>query len=197
MLKQKNFFVSGLVLAALALAGCKDPPAEAPVASSTEGAAAEAPAFSINAPISAEKIDLSYTIVSGPVYDKVNDAVSYTIEIQNNGTDTLASAGTHPVNIGVAILGKDGTMNTPPAALEFQRYPLPAALAKGEKALLPIAFPVAATLGGTAQVDAVQEGVAWFSSYGKPTLHLDTFARCGDKQESLCGSNGEAVPTAP
>ena len=88
-------------------------------------------------------------------------------------------------------------MNTPPAALEFQRYPLPKPLPTGEKLLLAITFPVAATLGGTAQVDGVQEGVAWFSSYGQPTLRLDTFTRCGDKQESLCGSNGEEVPTSP
>jgi len=195
MIKHRNLFVGGLVLSALALAACKQP-ATTPAAGE-EATAAAVPAFSVNAPISSDAIDLSYTVVSGPTYDKANDAASYTIEVQNNGKDTLASAGTHPVNIGLAILGKDGTMNTPPAALEFQRYPLPAPLAHGEKVQLPISFPVAATLGGTAQVDGVQEGVAWFSSYGQPTLRLDTFTRCGDKQESLCGGNGEVVPAAP
>lgn len=198
MIKKNNFLLGGLVLTALVTTGCKEQTAQ-PAAGegATAAAVAAAPAFSINAPITSGNIDLSYTIVSGPTYDKANDAVSYTVEVQNNGKDTLASAGTHPVNVGLAILGEDGTMATPPASLEFQRYPLPTPLATGEKLLLPISFPVAATLGGTAQVDGVQEGVAWFSSYGQPTLRLDTFTRCGDKQESLCGSNGEVVPTAP
>ncbi|MEO6517924.1 MAG: hypothetical protein ABIO17_02870 [Pseudoxanthomonas sp.] len=196
---QNSFLFGALILSALAMTGCKEstsPPSTgaAPASAPVDAAG---PALAIDAPIAAENVDLSYTVVSGPLYDKANDAVSYSVEVQNNGKDTLSSAGTHPVNIGLAILGKDGTMNTPPASLEFQRYPLPTPLATGDKLLLPLSFPVTPTLGGTAQVDGVQEGVAWFSSYGQPTLRLDTFTRCGDKQESVCGSNGEVVPTAP
>ena len=199
MTKQNNYLCSALILSALVMTGCKESTPSTPAGAAPASASVDAavPALSINAPIAADKIDLSYTVVSGPTFDKANDAVSYTVEVQNNGEDTLSSAGTHPINIGLAILGKDGTMNTPPATLEFQRYPLPTPLATREKLLLPLSFPVTPTLGGTAQVDGVQEGVAWFSSYGQPTLRLDTFTRCGDQQESVCGSNGEVVPTAP
>ena len=199
MNKQNSFLFGALILSALVMTGCKEPTTQPPAGAAPASAPVDAamPALSINASIAAENVDLSYTVVSGPLYDKTNDAVSYAIEVQNNGKDTLSSAGKHPVNIGLAILGKDGTMNTPPASLEFQRYPLPTPLATGEKLLLPISFPVTPTLGGTAQIDGVQEGVAWFSSYGQPTLRLDTFSRCGDKQESLCGSNDKVVPTAP
>lgn len=147
----------------------------------------------VNGPIKHNDIDLVFSAVGAPTYDAATDTLSYTVNVANNGKAPVSSAGTHPVNIGVVILGADGTLKTPPAKQDFVRIRLPQGLEPGQKLDLPVKFKVAPTLGGTVIVDAVQERVAWFRGYKKPVLTLGTFVRCDGDEKSACLSDGTAI----
>lgn len=163
-------------------------------------AAAAAPpapeSVGVNAPIPRNDIDLVFSAMGAPTYDPATDTISFTVNVANNGKTTLASAGSYPVNVGVVILGPDGTLKTPPAKQDFVRIHLPQPLEPGQKLDLPVKFKVAPTLGGTVIVDAVQERVAWFRGYQKPVLTLGTIVRCDGKEKTACFSDGTAIAIA-
>lgn len=150
----------------------------------------------VNAPIPRNDIDLAFSAVGAPAYDPATDMVSFTVNVANNGKTTIASAGSYPVNVGVVILGADGSLKTPPAKQDFVRIRLPQALEPGQKLDLPVKFKVAPTLGGTVIVDAVQERVAWFRGYQKPVLTLGTFVRCNGDERTACLGDGAAIAIA-
>ena len=179
----------------LALAGCnKQSPDGAENRAVDDGASAD----SAKAPgtIAPGDVDLAFRVTSGPTYDPATDTVAYQVEAANNGKATLASEGDLPVNVGVVVRGTDGTLETPPANLDFMRIAFPQPLAPGQTVTLPIMFNAGSTLGGTVVVDAVQERVSWFSGYGKPVLTLGKFNRCNDAPNTLCGEDGTPVPAA-
>ena len=183
---------------ALTLSGCSQPTSDA--RQTDDAAAGGVPGGSASVEpsgaIAPADLDLAFAVVSGPTYDPAADAVMYQIQVTNNGNATLASHGEFPVNVGVVIRGADGTLDTPPANLDFVRIALPQPLARGQQVTLPISFDAAPTLGGTVVVDAVQERVSWFSGYGKPVLTLGTYMRCNGKQNTLCLADGSAVAAA-
>lgn len=165
--------------------------------SSPAPAVNEAPAptaLEVNAPIASRDIDVAFTAVGSPTYDPTGDTITYMVNVANNGKVPIASKGSYPVNIGVVILGADGTLNTPPAKQDFVRMRLADGLAPGQKVDLPVKFKVEPTLGGTVIVDAVQERVAWFRGYGKPMLTLGSFTRCNMDPKTVCTSDGTAIP---
>lgn len=171
-------------------------PAPATAATATTAIAPAPKGAEVNGPIKPSDIDLAFSVMGAPAYDAATDTLNYTVNLTNNGKTTVASAGSHPVNIGVVILGADGTLRTPPAKQDFVRIHLPQSLEPGQKIDLPVKFRVAPTIGGTVIVDAVQERVAWFRSYNKPVLTLGNFARCNGDEKSACLSDGTAIASA-
>lgn len=187
-----NRFVLLLSLAVTAVvAGCgkSEPskPADAP------GVAAARSPKQIDNPIPAGDINLAFLVVSGPSYDPATDSIAYVVKVSNNGKSFLASAGARPVHLGVVILGPDGTLKTPPGNREFMRIKLPQPLEPGQSIDIPVTFKVERTLGGRVAMDGVQERVRWFSDYGKPTLELGSFTRCGVDDKAVCTSDGSLV----
>jgi hypothetical protein len=152
-------------------------------------------ANSIDAAIPPAKLKLVYKIVEGPFYDPQSDFLSYTISVANEGKVTLRSKGTRPVNLGVVILGPDGSHRTPPGNRGFVRVRLPRPIAPGDEVEIPIGFRMTPTIGGSVVLDGVQERVRWFSDYKKPTLLLGAFIRCGKSEASACTANGKPVPS--
>lgn len=189
---------ASILLGAAALTACNRTGDENAPATGVEPAPAAATpqAVEINAPIRSRDIDLVFTAVGSPEYNPATDTLAYTVNVANNGKAPVASNGTHPVNLGVVILGADGTLTTPPAKQDFVRIRLPAALEPGQNVDVPVKFKVAPALGGTVIVDAVQERVAWFRGYGKPTLTLGSFVRCNEDPKTVCLSDGAAVASA-
>lgn len=189
-----------MMIALLALTGCNRPGAGAPSASESPKSQTnelEAPVTvpaGVDNPIPATDINLGFKLISGPTYDVTNDSVTYQVEVSNTGKASLISAGKLPVNLGVVILGSDGTLETPPANQDFMRVPFPQPLATGQQVKLPITFQVAPTFGGTVLVDAVQEQVGWFRDYDKPVLTLGKFERCNGADNTLCLADGTVVP---
>ena len=182
--------------------GCSRQPEEsgAPASSAAVSPAASAPTDAatpagpaMDSAIDPGALGLTFRIIDGPYYDNATDQVAVKLELENTGASVLSSAGQFPVNLGLTIIGPDGTVSTPPGNLDFQRIPLAGALAPGTRTEIQALFPVGPTLGGTVVLDGVQEGVSWFGSYGKPTLTLGKFARCRGEADSLCDEAGEAI----
>lgn len=196
-----------ILAVALFAAGCKQAEEGAPAA---ETVATNAPepgpsptpttdpttGVTTDSAIVQEDLNLAFRVVAGPYYNKAEDQVSFTLEAENKGTAALSSAGKLPVNLGLTIVGPDGTVKTAPGNLEFQRVPLVHPLQPGEKVEFPVQFSAAPTIGGSVVLDGVQEGVSWFRDYGKPTLTLGKFSRCSGKQGTLCGDNGAEIAPA-
>lgn len=195
MKKNHSIQLAVTLLAVAAVSACSE--------TNNQTAPAPAPAdvapptgLEVNAPIKQSDIDIAFSVVGTPAYDVANDTLSYTVKVANNGKAAIASAGSRPVNIGVVILGTDGTLKTAPAKQDFIRIPLPQALEPGENLDVPVTFKVAPTLGGTVIIDAVQERVAWFRGYDKPVLTLGSFVRCNGEEKSVCLSDGTAIAAA-
>lgn len=147
----------------------------------------------INAPLPATDINLAMELVNGINYVAASDTVVTQVAITNNGTIALATAGSHPVELGLEIREKNGELEGPIAKQDFIRIPLPKAIAPGERLVIPVSFPAAPTFGGVVVLDGVQEGVSWFSSYGKPTLEVGRFQRCAGEPKSICLGDGTKV----
>jgi len=188
--------LASTLLAAAAVTACSKNDNEAAQAPAPTAAAPASKSVEVNAPIPHKDIDLAFSTAGAPTYDPATDTVSFTVNVANNGKAAIASAGSHPVNIGVVILGADGSLQTPPAKQDFVRIRLPQGLEPGQKLDLPVKFKVAPTLGGTVIVDAVQERVAWFRGYKKPVLTLGTFVRCNGEEKTACLNDGAAIAVA-
>jgi hypothetical protein len=186
--------LASVLLVAAAMSSCSRTDDETAQASAT--AAPDPTSVEINAPIPPGDIDLAFSVVGAPSYDPGTDTVSFTVNVANNGKAAIASAGSRPVNLGVVILGADGSLQTPPAKQDFVRIRLPQGLEPGQKLELPVKFKVAPTLGGTVIVDAVQERVAWFRGYKKPVLTLGAFVRCNGDDRTACLSDGTTIAIA-
>jgi hypothetical protein len=182
----------------LVLAGCSKPAPEDNSTQAKDGIAEDAAVVAeLNAPIAPADIDVAYKMVSGPTYDAATDLVSYQVEVTNSGRATLVSAGTMPVNFGVAIWDSNRSLKqSPPANQDYARISLPNRLASGKSVVLPVTFEVGPTLGGIVVLDGVQENVGWFNSYGKKVLTLGQFSRCNGVENTLCLADGTAV-TSP
>lgn len=185
-----------LLVIALFAAGCKQAEEGSPA---TETVATTAPDAgpqlmpTTDSAIAPDDLNLEFRLVEGPSYNKAEDKVSFVLEAENKGKTALSSTGKFPVNLGLTIVGPDGTAKTAPGNLEFQRVPLEHALQPGEKTEFPVVFVAAPTIGGSVVLDGVQEGVSWFHDYGKPTLTLGKFSRCNGKQDTLCGDDGVTI----
>jgi hypothetical protein len=194
-----------LALIAIALAGCGNKPAEAPVQTATPAAtttpAAQVPAaapavpadFTLDKPIAGADIATSMSLIGAPVYRAKDDKVVFNVEVNNAGKSPLVSAGTMPVQIAVTLAGPDG-VDKAPGVRNFVRTKLPLIQA-ASKARVQVVMPAQPMLGLTPRLELVQEGVAWFGKRWKqPTLDLGVFQRCNGAEGTLCDSAG--VPVA-
>lgn len=185
-------------IALLLLVGCNKQAAE-PAAATSDNAPSAMPAQSpveVNDPLPSTDIDLAMEMVGTPSYAKETDTISFQLAVTNNGPITLATAGKHPVQLGLVVRDANGEMNGAIAKQDFLRVPFPQAVAPGQKVVIPIVFPAAPTLGGIVVVDGVQEGVSWFSSYEKPTFEVGRFQRCAGDPQSVCTADGTPVGAA-
>lgn len=150
----------------------------------------------INSPIPPASIDLAYSIIGGPTYDPEGGTLEYKVQVTNNGKVAISSVGTRPVHLGIVILGPDGTTKTPPGKRDFVRIKFPRILEPGQSLDVSAKFRLAPTIGGNVVLDAVQEGVRWFSDYKKPTLPLGTFIYCDGSDTEICTADGNSISDA-
>ncbi|MBB3813611.1 hypothetical protein FHY13_001958 [Xanthomonas arboricola] len=121
--------------------------------------------------LTADQVGVKLTLESQPKVDTASGSVSFVVKVENHGVAALSGASNPPVNLGVQILGPDGSAEG--MVRDFSRTPLPD-IAPGNAASVTVQFPLESRLDGRKlKVDVVQEGVSWFSDFGQPTLELD------------------------
>ncbi len=177
-MKQSRILVLGAAIA-FALAACKGQD-QAPV---DAAAAPDAPAAETAAPVAAPKPDLlkpdQISIALALEGESRLDAAKGTIEIPlkvtNNGPVALSGKTNPPTNIGVQVVGDDGTTSAAGGIRDFSRTPLPV-IEPGASASVLVTVPADARANGRKlRIDLVQEGNVWFSKRGQPTVDTGPF----------------------
>jgi YD repeat-containing protein len=132
-----------------------------------------------------DQVNVALTITSAPSLSADGQNVLTTIDIANNGKVTLASAAPHPVNLGNHIIDAAGTS----VQFDVARQGIPE-IAPGQHAAVTISTPSATLLGSNRRVqfEPVQEGIAWFQSFGFTPLVAGPYVTLGGSTSSTNGS---------
>lgn len=175
-MKQFHVLILGTAIA-LALAGCKeqtDPAATATpeaTTAATDPAAAPVPAPRPDA-LKPDQVSIALELESPPRVDMEKGVIEIPVKISNNGSVALSGKSNPPVNIGVQIVGNDGTTASEGGVRDFSRTPLPV-IEPGASASVLVVVPADARVNGRKlKLDVVQEGVSWFSKLGQPVLEV-------------------------
>jgi YD repeat-containing protein len=131
-----------------------------------------------------DQLNVTLTITSAPALSADGQSVLTTVDIANNGKVTLASAAPHPVNLGNHLI--DGTGNQ--VVGDLTRASIPE-IAPGSHAAVVISTPAAQLLGTgrRVQFELVQEGIAWFQSFGFTPLVAGPYLSLGGATGSITG----------
>lgn len=174
--KAKLFAVSCVVL----ISACKGPEDTAPDSTAPAATTPAAPAKDPNAisqAIPAEAYKVTLTLFGEPVLAENGKSIVYQVEVKNEGSAPVYGVGSKAVNIGLMVLGDDGTAKGNGGERDFSRAPLPL-IAPGQSALVAVVLPADARLDGrVVRLATVQEGVAWHENTG--TIDLGPFKLAG------------------
>lgn len=166
---QISFLIKTSLLAAscaASLAACKGPDSDkadnAAIVTATETPSEiSSDPNAINAPIPAKAFKLDLSVVSEPTLAADGRSVTYQVKVDNNGTATVYGVGKNKVNIGVMILGDDGTTKGSGGVRDFVRTALPL-IPSGQSATVSVGIPVDPRLDGRSlRIATVQENVTW------------------------------------
>jgi len=132
-----------------------------------------------------EQVNVTLTITAAPSLSTDGQSVLTTVDIANNGTVTLASGGPHPVNLGNHLIDAAGNV----VQGDVTRQGIPE-IAPGQHAAVTIAMPSALLLGNgrRVQFEPVQEGIAWFQSFGFTPLVAGPYVSLSGAGSSTNGS---------
>lgn len=86
------------------------------------------------------------------------------VVLRNESGNAISGFGTYPISIGLRLLDGMGVVHNP----DWVHFPLGCAMASGEQRAYVVTLPDVPDGDWTAQVDLVQEGVAWFHQWGRP-----------------------------
>lgn len=179
----------------LTLVGCGGKTDITPAENASEAPSPQATATPTPKPVAprpdalkADMVSVAMELDGAPQVNAETGRLDVPVKITNNGKVALSSESKPPVNLGVQILGADGTMTAKDAVQNFIRVPLPR-VEPGQSITVTASIPVTARINGhKLNLELVQETVAWFSRFGQPSVQVGPFAVCGAK---LC--DGEAV----
>lgn len=90
------------------------------------------------------------------------------VVLRNDTVGGISGIGAYPISIGMRLLDGTGAVRNP----DWVHFPLGCAMASGEQRSYVVTLPVVPDGDWTAQVDLVQEGVAWFHQWGRPTSSI-------------------------
>ena len=131
------------------------------------------------------QINVSLTLIGVPTLSADGTTISVTVDIANQGTVTLSSNGRDPVHMGARIFTTAGA----DTATSIPRTNIPD-IAPGSHAAVTSTIP-ASTVVGTGNVIRlvpVQEGVAWFDTWGTTPIEVGPFSACAQASTYLCNS---------
>ncbi len=177
----------GLLFATLLMTSCQQEQAQS-AGEATPPSVPTPPADpnAINQPFADGAFDFQLAVASAP---RVTPAgtLELSVTVNNTGTVPAYSVGTMPVNLGVQVLGVDGTLESAGGLRDFIRAPLPLTQ-PGASNVVRVEVPADVRLDGMElRLALVQEGVRWYDSEPYPMLNIGKF--------SICGSSFCPLPT--
>jgi len=177
------------VASALALGACSsgqdNPTANQPA---TGGATPAASA----SPLTADQVNVQMTLQGSPTLSADDQFINVTVNLANHGKTTLISTGANPVNLGAHSADANGTI----IDNDLARAPIPDT-APNSQATVTIQLPIAQIMGKSAQILPVQEGVAWFDTWGTKPLVVGPFNSCASATiGKVCDADGKPLASA-
>ncbi len=171
----------GLLFATLLLTSCQQEQAQSageatppPAATPTEDSNA------INQPIADGAVAFQLALTSAPRITPAG-TLELSVSITNTGTVPVYGVGTMPVNLGVQILGAEGTLESAGGQRDFLRIPLPL-IQPGANGTVNVEIPADSIASGLElRIALVQEKVRWYDSEQNSTLNIGKFDVCGSK----------------
>lgn len=190
---KKTSLSGALVVGALLLAGCNgssDHQAApgSPAATSTTTSSSQAGAG--NAALTAAQVNVTVSMNGAPQVSSDGKTILATVKVANNGSVTLSSEGKNPVNLGAHSVDSSGKVVQLDLARASFAQPIPA----GGTETLTISLPADALMGKSAEILPVQEGVAWFDTFGTKPLMVGPFKSCdGADSSKICDGSGQPL----
>ena len=191
MFSLRNTLGTVALVSALALAACN----------SDQGGTNKQPNSSTTATAStgmvkaltSDQVNVHLALQGEPALSADGQNIAVTVSLKNDGTTLLSSAGKLPVNLGAhSVDGSGQIINN-----DLARASLPD-IAPGTTANVTILLPIAGTINHSAQILPVQEGVAWFDTWGTKPVTVGPFSSCSNAADGkVCDANGKPLaPTA-
>ena len=179
-MKQSRILLLGAAIV-FALAACKgqdETPVDTAAAPDAATPAAETPA-AVAAPkpdvLKPDQISIALALEGESRIDAAKGTIEIPLKVTNNGPVALSGKSNPPTNIGVQIVGDDGTTSAAGGVRDFSRTPLPV-IEPGASASVLVIVPADARANGRKlRIDLVQEGNVWFSKRGQPTVDTGPF----------------------
>lgn len=184
----RHTLIALAVASTLALTGC-DSGHEQP---STDTPATPGPATpAATGPLTADQVNVEMTLLGPPLLSMDGQSVSVTVNIANHGKTTLSSAGAEPVHLGAHSADAAGMIIN----RDLARANIPDIAPKGQ-ATVTIQLPADELIGNNAEILPVQEGVAWFDTWGTKPLTVGPFSNCTSPATvKVCDAKGQPLAT--
>jgi hypothetical protein len=190
MINVRHTLTALAIASALTLVACSSGNNDSPAAL-TAANAPQTPSAS-DGVLTADQVNVKVALQGTPTLSADGQWIDVTTLLTNNGKTTLASTGTHPVNLGAHSADASGQV----IVRDLPRASIPD-IKPGSHATVVIRLPVNQVLGKYAQILPVQEGVAWFDSWGTKPLTVGPFISCsGTTTAKVCDASGQPLPAA-
>lgn len=151
-------------------------------------AAGATPAASAS-PLTADQVNVQMTLQGAPTLSADGQFIDVTVSLANHGKTTLTSTGSNPVNLGAHSADAKGTI----VENDLARAAIPDTVPNSQ-ATVTIQLPVDKIVGNSAQILPVQEGVAWFDTWGTKPLVVGPFNSCASTaMGKVCGADGKPL----
>ncbi len=191
MLSMRNALGTLALASTLALGACSSSQegSDQQSKASTASPMPSAPA----ATLTADQVNVKLTLQGEPVLTADGQNIAVTVDLANSGKTLWTSAGSNPVNLGAHSVDANGKIINN----DLVHAALPD-IAPGTSTAVTILLPVAGIVNESAQILPVQEGVAWFDTWGTKPLTVGPFNSCKNTAEgAICNADGKPLATTP
>lgn len=178
-------------LSAMALAACGggQPNGQQPTPSAAAHGQSSAPAAQSG------HYHAALALVGQPEVSADGKNVVVTVNVTNDGSGSFGTQATpdHNVNLGAHSIDATGKV----LDNDLARGTMPE-VAPGATVKATILLPLDKVLGNRVELLPVEEGVAWFDTWGTKPLTVGPFIACRDPStDKVCDAQGKPLPTAP
>lgn len=187
-IRQTTFVLS--ILSACALAGCgSSQPGNTSAVDNAPQAEASTPAGQTGHYLA------ELALVGSPAVTGDGKDILVAVNVTNDGPASFGShvGAAHNVSLGAHAIDATGKV----VDQDLSRGAMPE-VAPGAMVKATILLPVDNVLGHSAELIPVEEGVAWFDTWGTRPLVVGPFEACSDNATGkVCDASGKPLPVTP